>query len=260
MVKVGEDLTGKVFGRLTVLERADDYKSSSGRYYAMWLCKCSCEQKNTVIVRHQNLKSKNTKSCGCYRKNRAIESHKKENEYRFDGDVCYGFASNKNVEFMFDANRYDDVKKYCWYVNNHGYVSTNIRKDDGSQTLLFLHQLICPTDFDCVDHKNRNKLDNRMKNLRPATKQQNALNTDLYANNSSGIRGVRWNKEICKWHSYIVNNGKQINIGYFEDINDAIRSRLLFEFDLWGDNSPQKELFLKYGIIDNLNEADVEVI
>ena len=64
IVKVKEDLTGKRFGRLTVIEQAEDHVSKSGNHYAKWKCQCDCG--NTVCVDGYKLKSGNTKSCGCY--------------------------------------------------------------------------------------------------------------------------------------------------------------------------------------------------
>lgn len=49
MVKVKKDLTGQKFGRLTVIEQAEDYIDSKGKHYAKWLCKCECG--NIKIVR-----------------------------------------------------------------------------------------------------------------------------------------------------------------------------------------------------------------
>ena len=59
------DLTGQAFGKLTVLERADDYVSPSGRKFAQWQCKCECGKE--IIVIGLNLKNGKTKSCGCLR-------------------------------------------------------------------------------------------------------------------------------------------------------------------------------------------------
>lgn len=50
------DLTGQTFGRLTVIERASN--DNQGR--ARWLCECSCEDKNKVIVSGYNLRNKKT--------------------------------------------------------------------------------------------------------------------------------------------------------------------------------------------------------
>ena len=65
------DETGKQYGELTVLYRAENNKD--GR--AMWHCRCSCG--NELDVRGKDLRSGNTKSCGCYQKRRAAESNMK---------------------------------------------------------------------------------------------------------------------------------------------------------------------------------------
>ena len=63
-----ENLIGQRFGRLIVLQ--DTYKKSSTGT-EIWKCKCDCG--NEIEVRSDNLKSGNTKSCGCYQKDRAYE-------------------------------------------------------------------------------------------------------------------------------------------------------------------------------------------
>ena len=61
------DLTGQRFGRLVVLERA----GSDSEKNALWLCKCDCG--NTAIVRSRELRKGETKSCGCFFRERASE-------------------------------------------------------------------------------------------------------------------------------------------------------------------------------------------
>lgn len=56
------NLIGKKFGKLAVIERAENDKSGQ----TQWLCECDCG--NRIIVQRSNLKSGNTKSCGCYKK------------------------------------------------------------------------------------------------------------------------------------------------------------------------------------------------
>ncbi len=65
---------GNTYGYLTVIERAENTKD--GR--AQWLCKCKCG--NTTIVLGKHLRSGNTKSCGCYQKERATQSNIKRTE------------------------------------------------------------------------------------------------------------------------------------------------------------------------------------
>lgn len=57
------DLTEKRFGRLLVINREKNYINSSGRTIIKWLCRCDCG--NEVIVATGELKSGDTKSCGC---------------------------------------------------------------------------------------------------------------------------------------------------------------------------------------------------
>ena len=72
-----------------------------------------------------------------------------------------------------------------------------------------------------LDHINGNKLDNRIENLRPATKSQNNQNKRLYSNNTSGVKGVCWHKRIKKWQVNVRVNGKQKSFGFFDDIELA---------------------------------------
>lgn len=61
------DLTGKRFGKLTVIERAGTYRSENSPYSSTptWRCVCDCGKETIVIGR--NLVSGATKSCGCMR-------------------------------------------------------------------------------------------------------------------------------------------------------------------------------------------------
>lgn len=59
-----EDLTGARFYKLTVLHRAADYIQPSGQHKRMWHCRCECG--NECDVRAADLKSGNTRSCGCF--------------------------------------------------------------------------------------------------------------------------------------------------------------------------------------------------
>lgn len=59
----GKDLTGRQFGRLTVLGRGTDYISPKGRHHVRWLCQCECG--NTTEVQTGTLVAGKSKSCGC---------------------------------------------------------------------------------------------------------------------------------------------------------------------------------------------------
>lgn len=72
-----------------------------------------------------------------------------------------------------------------------------------------------------VDHINRDALDNRIENLREATGSQNCANRKLFKNNTSGARGVSWDKTRGKWAAHASVNGVQKKLGYYDDLEAA---------------------------------------
>jgi len=74
-----------------------------------------------------------------------------------------------------------------------------------------------------LDHKNGNKRDNRINNLRPANKVTNGQNRHAaQANNkSSGLLGVAWLSHVNKFTAYINSNGTRTYLGLFADKHEA---------------------------------------
>jgi len=68
-----QDLTSQIFGFLTVLSQVPRDKTSQ----IAWCCQCNCTNKTIRIVSTHNLKSGNTKSCGCLQKERAKQANTK---------------------------------------------------------------------------------------------------------------------------------------------------------------------------------------
>lgn len=75
-----------------------------------------------------------------------------------------------------------------------------------------------------VDHKDGDKTNNRIDNLRAATQHTNGLNTRRSKVNKSGVKGVHWHKRDCKWVAQVKIAGKTCSLGYFEDIREAERA------------------------------------
>lgn len=67
-----------------------------------------------------------------------------------------------------------------------------------------------------ADHINGNTLDNREENLRSATNAQNTQNQGLRLDNTSGYKGVTWDKRDKKWKAQIEANGKGKSLGNFD--------------------------------------------
>lgn len=226
------DLTGKVFGKLTVLERAEDYISPLGKKQTQWLCECNCEDKNKIIVTMGHLNYGETKSCGCLRKENMSRLFKKYNTYDLTGDYGIGYTE-KDEKFYFDLEDYDKIKDYCWFVDNKGYIVTTLSKE---KTTILMHRLItnCPDDMD-IDHEFHNTKDNRKEFLRIVTRSENCMNRSLHSNNTSGVTGVYWNKVNENWRAQITINNNQIQLGSFDDFNEAVEVRKQAEIEYFGE-------------------------
>ena len=94
-----------------------------------------------------------------------------------------------------------------------------------------IHRLVAeaflenPDNKRCVDHIDRNKLNNHISNLRYATDSQNNMNKSRQSNNTSGIVGVYFCKDRNKWRAVIKKDGNPIHLGYFETKEEAIEAR-----------------------------------
>lgn len=109
------------------------------------------------------------------------------------------------------------LSQWKWHFDRHsngigGYAR---RKLPGGKHLRMHTAIARRLGLGHVDHKNRNKLDNRRCNLRSATASQNAVNRGLRRNNKSGFRGVSWYKQTQCWHAQITVRGTVRHIGYF---------------------------------------------
>jgi hypothetical protein len=84
-----------------------------------------------------------------------------------------------------------------------------------------------------LDHRNRNPLDNRLSNLRPATQQQQQHNRRRRRNNTSGFIGV--SRFRNKWQALASLNGKRVRLGMFTDPVEAARAYDDFAREHHGD-------------------------
>jgi hypothetical protein len=91
-----------------------------------------------------------------------------------------------------------------------------------------------------IDHINGVRTDNRLTNLRLATKGQNAINRGPTCRNSSGVPGVRWDRKYSRWYARICANGVNKHLGTFATFDEAVAARKRAEAIHHGEFAPAR--------------------
>lgn len=256
-----EDLTGKTFGRWHVikLNPHKPYKKVT------WDCVCDCQMNKPESERRHNavsashLKSGASKSCGCLSRELATgrSVNKRYNRYEERDGYMVGYTF-KGEEFYFDKADFELVKPYCWSIAR-GYAVTVIPSTMNNGKYhqnLRMHRLIMnPNDWDHnnneVDHINGIRCDNRRSNLRIVTHSENMRNAGWCSNNSSGYKGVYYNKRDDLWSASICVDGEK-HTEYYHTKEEAIEARKRLEKKYYGEfvRAPE-DLFNTNGEVSN---------
>lgn len=105
-----------------------------------------------------------------------------------------------------DPEDWDNLKE-CYWIESNGYANSI----KNCQRIIF-HRIVMKVDNPKVqvDHINGNRSDNRKCNLRICSNQENSFNKYKNSNNTSGYKGVYYDKERNKWRASIQYNGKSL--------------------------------------------------
>lgn len=133
-------------------------------------------------------------------------------------------------EAIVDEGDYDLVSSYSWALTSHGTgVAAYAGGGRKNSRTVYLSRLILGEEAECVDHINRNVLDNRRCNLRSANKQQNAANMDR----GSDFKGVTRRRD--KWIAQITIAGKHKYLGIFDAPETAAQAYDLAALEAFGE-------------------------
>ena len=112
-------------------------------------------------------------------------------------------TDKKTTYFKFDVNSLEKVlnvyknNRYTWHIGKNGYVKTSYLNEDGKKINRYLHQHLMDyygnglkknTNTKTIDHINRDKLDNRLENLRLATQSEQNINTTKRKRKKNAIK------------------------------------------------------------------------
>lgn len=132
-------------------------------------------------------------------------------EYR-DGLLYWKTVTHPNKGYLRD--------KPAGSMHKTGYRHiTWMNKVHKAHRLIFmLHHGYVPPE---IDHINNDRADNRIENLRAATRSENQCNRHTLSSNTSGYAGVSWHKKSKAWVVRVMKNGKTVVNQYFKDLELA---------------------------------------
>jgi hypothetical protein len=133
--------------------------------------------------------------------------------------------ANEEAGWEWTNYRFNSIKYRCIYVDGNTYR---------------VHRLIWLYVYgyfpeETIDHIDGDGLNNRIDNLRLASMLEQAQNRKMRSNNTSGVRGVFWNKATNSWRARIKNEGIEYHLGMFNELEEAKNARLQAERRLYTD-------------------------
>lgn len=150
---------------------------------------------------------------------------------------------------LVDDADYPWLSSFHWCYSSDGYAVNYYRDEYGNNRKRSMHRMLMaaileqfvPAELQ-VDHINHTRIDNRRENLRLATRSQNQAYKKLQVNNTSGYKGVIWNKN--RWEVRIRYQGRKLYLGRYDDPIQAAfvydgAARLLYQ-EFAGLNFPDR--------------------
>jgi hypothetical protein len=154
-------------------------------------------------------------------------------EYYKEIDETYAISNFGNVV----NTKTKRILKNC--LNNNGYYFVTLycnKKGIQKSIHRLVAEVLIPNPFlyEAIEHIDKNPSNNNLNNLRWCTNSQ-----IIQSNNSSGVTGVHFRKDINKWSSKITINKKYINLGCFLNKEDAIIARKEAEIKYFKEFAPK---------------------
>ena len=132
--------------------------------------------------------------------------------------VLYNRKCQEIDRTIIDTEDVERVENHMWYLTDKGYAATNI---NGKRVKI---QHIIMGTKSLIDHKDRNKLNNRKSNYRFCTSAENSKNIGILRSNTSGYKGVCWHKQAKKWQARIEVNKIRHYLGLFKTRKEAAKA------------------------------------
>jgi hypothetical protein len=145
---------------------------------------------------------------------------------RIEGNIAY-VPLTRGYEAIIDAADVHLVADWNWCAWVKGRQTYAVRgtKLSGKQLQVRMHrQILNPPSGLMIDHVSGDGLDCRRSNMRIATAGQNMKNQRAHRDNSSGVKGVSWDKARQKWRASITTDRKTLFLGRYDDMGAAYQA------------------------------------
>ena len=224
-MKVRKDISGKKYGSLTVIQRADDIIYKDNKSYPAYLCKCDCGNECTKAATY--LKGGCNPCCDECANKKIAQSLYKDNIFIPKGDYCEVLCNNSDQVIKIDSEDEYKVSQHCWYIHQSEKCETlyyAYGRDKLKRNHLKMHKFILECDDDelVIDHINHNGLDNRKENLKVCFVNENTWNQQNKG--SIPYKNITFNKrrnkysvsfkryKRCVYHTYCNTLDEAVNI------------------------------------------------
>ncbi len=129
----------------------------------------------------------------------------------------------KGVFATVDEKNFECLSQHKWQYHDQGY-ATRKKQKNGVRKTIYMHREImkCPKGV-CIDHMDRDRLNNTEANLRRCSRSQNQINRSS-SGQSSEYKGVDFKKRAKKWRARISVNWETLHIGHFNTEIEAAKA------------------------------------
>lgn len=135
---------------------------------------------------------------------------------------------------LVDDEDYESVMRHSW-IARKGYAICQQSYQDARANVLLHRYIMRAMPGDIIDHINFNTLDNRKENLRFVDKSLNNFHRHPSKNNKSGHKNVHWYQASGKWRVAIKRHGVLHVVGYFSNLEEAVKARDARALELYGE-------------------------
>lgn len=133
--------------------------------------------------------------------------------FEYKDGILYWKTRHKNSRKAKDDLEAGTVSTYGYKRVTHKQVKYYVH-----QLVFLLHHGFIPKMIDHIDGDCNN---NKIENLRESNKSKNACNSKIRKDNTSGCRGVTWQKKSNKWLVQVIDNKKTKYLGLYKDFELA---------------------------------------